>query len=323
MHWWIWVIIGIVAVIVLGMVTMLIITVPIANKVFKDQFMRPDVPTAGWTRYKCSFPDNEENMDMHNQGMAWGEREKEFMSEVSINNKGFKLAGQYFDFGFDKTAFFLAGRAEPCTYSYYFAMPYKEYGYNVLVVDNRGNGLSDGTFQAAGLLESDDAKEWIKFLQREKGINNVVIHGICLGSATGLEAITMPDCPKIVKGFIGDGMYTTFYETFRTHTKERGKPTFPFCQLVAIKFKKLTGRSIISNGPIKDLPKYKGPLLMLHGKKDVFSLPPKAEKLFALSASEHKKLVWFDEGMHSHLKIVAPEKYNKVVGEFLKEIEAL
>jgi fermentation-respiration switch protein FrsA (DUF1100 family) len=66
--------------------------------------------------------------------------------------------------------------------------------------------------------------------------------------------------------------------------------------------------------------KYRGPLLMLHGREDVFSLPAKAELLYALSPSAHKKLVWFDHGMHSHLKIVAPEKYDAVVGEFIKSL---
>lgn len=320
MQWYFWVLIGIAAVILLGVVPMLVITIPVADKVFREQFMRPNNPLAGWTRYKCSFPENEENMEMHNQGMAWGEREKQYMAEVTTSNNGFKLAGQYFDFGFDRAVIFLAGRAEPCTYSYYFAMPYKEFGYNVLVVDNRGNGLSDGDCQTAGLLECEDTQAWLRFLQEEKGINNVVIHGICMGSATGLAAVTKPGCPDIIKGIIVDGMYTTFYETFKTHTKDKGKPTFPFCLIVAAKFKKLTKRSIITSGPIKDVKLYTGPLLMLHGREDVFSLPAKAELLFKLSASTQKKLVWFDKGMHSHLKIVAPEKYDKVVWDFLREL---
>ena len=117
-------------------------------------------------------------------------------------------------------------------------------------------------------------------------------------------------------------MYTTFYETLRTHTIEKGKPAHPVCELVSAKIKKFTGHNVMKEGPIQDIKKYTGPILMLHGKQDVFSLPKKTKKMFESSPSTNKKLVWFDEGMHSHLKIVAPEKYDKVVGEFLAELNA-
>ena len=320
MDWYIWVIIAVVVMLIAGTVIMLVKTLPIADYVFNTQFTRPENPEKGWTRYVCSFPENDENMDMHNQGMAWGEENKEVREEVSITSfDGLKLCGQYFDFGFKKAAIFLAGRAEPCTYSYYFAMPYKGYGYNVLVIDGRGNGLSEGSHSCAGMKEYKDTQDWIRFLNEKKGNEKVVIHGICMGSSAGLRAVAQPGCPDCVEAVIGDGMYTTFYETLRTHFIDLGKPVFPVCYEVVFKIKQLTGKNVMVEGPIKDIKKYTGPLLMIHGREDVFSLPAKAEKLFKSSPSTHKKLVWFEKGMHSHLKIVAPEKYDATVGEFLKE----
>ncbi|MBR1862163.1 MAG: hypothetical protein IJ796_09975 [Lachnospiraceae bacterium] len=318
-----WIIIG--AVVLLlggGIAVMLIMTLPIADMVFRTQFTRPDGPAAGWTRGVCSFPDNEENMEMHRQGMAWAEENKSAMSEVSIENEGIKLCGQYFDFGYDRAALFLAGRAEPCTYSYYFAMPYKKYGYNVLVIDNRSCGLSGDEHSYAGMKEYSDVRKWIAYLNEELGNKKVLLHGICVGSATALRSVTHPDCPECVEGLIADGLYETFYETLRTHFIERGKPVFPVCHEVVFKIKKLTGVNVMVEGPKKDIKKYTGPLLMLHGRQDVFSLPEKAVKLFESSPSANKKLVWFDEGMHSHLKIVAPEKYDETVGEFLRRLRS-
>lgn len=304
-----------------GIPVMLIVTIPIAKMVFRTQFTRPDVPENGWTRYVCSFPDNEENMEMHRQGMEWADANIAARKEVSISNEGLKLCGQYFDFGFDKAAIFLAGRAEPCTYSYYYAMPYKEYGYNVLVIDNRGTGISDGKYTFAGVKEFSDVQKWIKFLNEELGNKKVIIHGICMGSASGLKAITHEGKPDCVQAIIVDGMFTNFYESLRTHFKELGKPVFPVAPEVAVMFRKLSGYSIISGGPVKDVKQYEGPILMLHGREDKFSLPPKAQKLYDSCPSKNKKLVWFDKGMHSHLKICAPEKYVQVVGDFIRDLK--
>ena len=60
-------------------------------------------------------------------------------------------------------------------------------------------------------------------------------------------------------------------------------------------------------------------VLFLYGEKDIFSIPEKSRQLFAACASENKKLVWFDKGGHSHLRINNTEKYDRTIIEFLKE----
>ncbi len=316
-----WIIIAVVFFLLSGVVVMLIKTLPIAQMVFRTQFTKPKEPTYGWTRGVCSFPDNEENMEMHRQGMAWAEENKAVIKEVSITSyDGLKLCGQYFDFGFDKAALFLAGRAEPCTYSYYFAMPYKEYGYNVLVIDNRSCGLSEGECSNAAMKEYRDVQDWIKFLNSDLGNKKVLIHGICIGSATGLRALTHVGCPDCVEGIVVDGIYETFFETLKTHFIDLGKPVFPVCYEVIFKIWKLTGKNVMIHGPKRDIKKYTGPILMIHGRQDVFSLPAKAQKMYESCPSTHKRLEWFEEGMHSHLKIRAPKKYDEVVGEFIKSL---
>ena len=59
-------------------------------------------------------------------------------------------------------------------------------------------------------------------------------------------------------------------------------------------------------------------VLFLYGEKDIFSIPPKSRKLFAACASEDKKLVWFEKGGHSHLRINNTEKDDKSIIEFFE-----
>ena len=60
-------------------------------------------------------------------------------------------------------------------------------------------------------------------------------------------------------------------------------------------------------------------LLFLYGTQDIFSIPEKSKKLFAACAAEDKKLVWFDKGGHSHLRINNIEKYDATILDFLKQ----
>ena len=58
---------------------------------------------------------------------------------------------------------------------------------------------------------------------------------------------------------------------------------------------------------------------MLHSKEDKYSVPKNAQKLYDLCPSKRKRLVWFDHGAHSMLRITDTEKYDASIKEFLSE----
>lgn len=64
---------------------------------------------------------------------------------------------------------------------------YYEKGYNILAIDLRGFGDSDGSV-ALGLLESLDAYDWLVKMNEDKAtfgeIENIIVHGTSLGGAT-------------------------------------------------------------------------------------------------------------------------------------------
>ena len=59
-------------------------------------------------------------------------------------------------------------------------------------------------------------------------------------------------------------------------------------------------------------------VLFLYGEKDIFSLPKKSKMLFDACSAKDKKIVWFLEGGHSHLRINNTEKYDNAIIEFFK-----
>lgn len=293
-------------------------TMLISNRIYSVLLVRHNKKK--WSR-SISW-DDEEQKQMFHIGEEWGKTNEKYQSRVEIKSGKFHLVGEYFDFSSDKAVIIIPGRMESGTYSYYFAKAYQDLNYNILAIDNRCHGLSDGRYNTLGLKEYKDILKWAKFLHDEKGIRKILIHGICIGSATGLYALVSDDCPDYLEGLVADGMYTDFGESLKNHLIERKKPVFPFNNEVLFMIQCTAGKSPIKYGPIKVMPKLKKPILFIYSKQDAYSTPDKAQELYD-ACHAPKRLVWFEKGVHSHVRINATEKYDQTikdfVGDFLNE----
>ena len=260
--------------------------------------------------------DEPEQKRMFAEGKEWGDENEKYRKSVGITSDKFKLVAEYFDFGYKKAVIVIPGRMESGTYSYYFSDPYKQAGYNVLAIDNRSHGLSEGRFNTIGLKEYRDIINWAKYLHDVEGIEQVMIHGICIGSATGLYACIAEDSPDYIKGLVADGMYLDFHESLDAHLVERHKPKFPFTMEIMGMMSIVAGKSAKKNGPIRVIHKLTKPILFIYSKEDTYSTH--GELLYD-TCNAPKRLVWFDHGVHSHVRINAPEKYDATIQEFLKD----
>lgn len=271
-----------------------------------------------WSR-ECSAEEEDEQKRMYSEGNAWHERYHDKISEVKIVSDGLNLFGEYADFGYEKAVIIIAGRTEGCKYSYYFAEPYRVAGYNVLVIDNRCHGLSDGKYVSLGLKEYKDIIRWGQLLHDKYSNNKIVIHGICIGSATALYALTSKECPSYFAGMVADGMYVDFRESMKNHMIEQERKNINIClNLLTLYFKLLTGKNMVKQGPIHCIDKLEKPILFIYSKKDRYSVPEKGQLLYDKCKSE-KELVWFDYGAHSKVRINNTEKYDNAVTSFLNK----
>lgn len=270
-----------------------------------------------WSR-ECPYPDDADYVKMYNQSLAWGDKYRDCSSEVEITSDGYHLVGEYFDFGADKAAIIIAGRSESLRYSYYFSEPYRVAGYNILVIDNRSHGLSDGKYNALGTKEYRDILGWAKLLHDKFDNKKVYLHGICIGSATALWALTAEECPDYIVGMTGEGMYFSFGESFKANMAMRNKKWFPVGYFAMMHEKWWTGADVLHDGPYYRMPELKKPILFLHSKEDKASLPELSKKVFERCSAQHK-IVWFDHGMHSRIRPVDTEKYDRSIIEFLEE----
>jgi esterase/lipase len=82
--------------------------------------------------------------------------------------------------------------------------------------------------------------------------------------------------------------------------------------------KHYTGHSM-NIGPINVIHKIRVPLLMLHSREDLYSRPDYAQRLFDLAGTPEKRLVWFDRGRHSMLRITDTDLYDSSIADFVAQ----
>jgi alpha-beta hydrolase superfamily lysophospholipase len=268
-----------------------------------------------WNREMPEGLDHEA-LRMYEMGREWHMANADKKTDVHIVRDGLNLYGEYYDFGSDRCVFILSGRTESLTYGYYFAIPYAENGCNVLVVDPRAHGLSEGMYNTVGFEESKDAIAWIEHITEKFGVRSVVLHGICIGAAGGMFALTSGRCSDVIDGIVTEGMFPNFNESVRNHMIEQKRSTFVTLNLIDFWMRHFTGHSM-KYGPLDVIDKLDKPLLMLHSREDLYSTPEYAEKLYARAGCDEKRLVWFEHGRHSMLRITDTELYDRSIAEFL------
>ena len=293
------------------------LTLFVASKCVYNSTLRRTDPDK-WGRAP-SAPDDPPSMEMDAMGMEWAEANRHAMKEVHTVRDGVNLYGEYYDFGHKRVVMILSGRTESLRYGYYFAIPYAGAGWNILVVDPRAHGRSDGEFNTVGFEESRDDIAWVKHRRDCHGVEQVVFHGICIGAAGGMLALTSGDCPDTVCGIVTEGMFPNFGESMKNHLIERKKPVKTFYPFINMWMKHYTGHSM-SYGPINVIHKLNVPLLMLHSKEDNYSTPFYAQKLYDAAGTAEKRLVWFEHGRHSMLRITDTELYDTSVTEFVGQL---
>lgn len=272
-----------------------------------------------WGRV-CSEPNDYEQRIMRDKGLEWAKRNAEFKEDLHIVSEGYNLYGEYYNYHKERTILIIAGRAESLCYGYYYAPIYEKLGYNILLVDKRAHGLSDGKYEDCGQKSYIDYINWAKFIHDNYGINHIGFHAICIGSSAALYACSDEKTPDYIEFEIADGMYKTFRESFKNHMKVAKRSTFIVLDEILLNAKIHSGVNLITDGPHYRIKKMHKPILFIYTNLDKFSTPKDGKALYERCPSKIKEIKFFDKGGHSHVRINNEEKYDAVVKEFLDKV---
>ena len=298
-----------------GLLASVFITFYVAYIVYSKTLMRGKSGT--WGREHCSEPGCVALETMWVRGIEWKNKNESFIKELTITSKdGLKLVGEWFDYGFDRTVIILPGRRETLIYSYYYANPYKESGVNVLVIDQRAHGYSEGKYSTGGIKEAEDVSLWMSYLHDELNQKYIYLHGICVGTCVATMVSTKYKTDYL-KAVVLDSAFISYKEIYKNHYLESGHKLFPVYYQIWFWFRFFTKCNINTSNPEMYMPSFDLPVLFIWGTKDVYCLPEKSKILYEKCASKQKEIEWFEGAEHSRVRLSNEDHYDGLVSDFL------
>ena len=162
------------------------------------------------------------------------------------------------------------------------AQRYGQLGWDVLTYDQRAHGESDGAACTYGYYEKHDIGRALDVL----GVNRAVVIGSSLGGSVALQAAAVE--PRIV-AVIAQSPFADLERIAR----ERA-PFFASEDNIRAAMR-LSEREasfhIAGVSPVRDAPKIKVPVLLLHGQKDDVTRPAHSQALAAALPGPHELLL--------------------------------
>lgn len=195
---------------------------------------------------------------------------------------------------------------------------YHSLGYNVILIDQRAQGKSEGKYIGFGCFEAEDVIEWLNFYTQRFG-NDIkfIIAGISMGAATVCIAAGSPKLPENVVCAISDCAYTSADDELKYCLPHYAHlPSQPFCFIANALNAKTAGYSFKDASPILAVKNAKVPMLFIHGKADDFVPTDMVCKLYDACITE-KDLLIVENAIHAQSFFTNPEKYQEKVCEFV------
>lgn len=217
--------------------------------------------------------------------------------------------------GSNKTAIILHGWRDSGVKFLFLARMYERvFGYNVVVPDLHGHGLSEGDAIQMGWLDRLDAMAWLRTFMTD----TMVVHGVSMGGATTmmLSGEEMPEGLKDIR-FVDDCGYSSVWEEFAGQLREQfDLSPFPLMYTTSLLCRLRYGWSFGEASALKQVAKCRYPMLFIHGEKDDFVPTEMVYRLY--DAKPSPKELWIAPGSgHARSYYDHPADYTATVGRFL------
>lgn len=212
-------------------------------------------------------------LDAYRDQMEEGEKwlRAQNMETVCIrSHDGLKLAGHFLDGGTGRTLILVHGyrsrafRDFSCVAAYYRSL-----GFNLLLIDQRAHGESEGKHICFGAKERYDCVRWAGYIDRRIG-GEIFLDGISMGASTVLMAAG-EDLPASVKGIIADcGFTSPGAIMLKVMEEDIGVRCRPLFRLVGRMIRLRAGFDVDGCSTVDAMRKNRLPVLLLHGTEDRF-----------------------------------------------------
>lgn len=199
-----------------------------------------------------------------------------------------------------------------------YGKKFYDMGYNVLIPDLRGHGMSEGDYIGMGWDERLDIIDLINYIIDVDKDSEIVLFGVSMGAATVMN-VSGENLPSNVKAIIEDCGYTSAWDQFSYQLDELfGLPPFPMMHTASLIGKFRSGYWLKDASPLEQVKKSKTPTLFIHGDKDDFVPFSMLEQVYNACSAPKEKLVVEGAG-HAKSSKVNPDMYWNGISKFLSK----
>lgn len=211
----------------------------------------------------------------------------------------------------------------------YRSSPYKDFsvsgkllfenGYDLLIVNQRAQGKSEGRYICFGQSEAKDIAAWSRMMEKRYAKDvPIYLSGVSMGATTVMLAMGEDISPR-VKAVVADCGFSSAEKIVKHMIRKvLHMPEFPLYELADRAFRKRTGCTF-SRSTETVLAENALPLLLVHGNADGFVYPWMSELNYEASAagSSDKKLLLIEGANHAQSFLTEPETVGQAVLDFL------
>ena len=191
-------------------------------------------------------------------------------------------------------------------------------GFNVLLVDQRAHGKSEGKCLTFGIKERYDCLTWTNYVISQAGGScKIALYGMSMGAATVLMAAGS-GLPKNVACIVADCGYTSPKAIIKKVIREMHYPVFPTYALVRLGGMLFGGFDIEEYSAVQAMEKCNIPVLFIHGDDDRFVPCDMGRENHRHCRAEGKKLLIVPNAGHGMSYMSDKRAYLGTVSEFLK-----
>lgn len=188
-------------------------------------------------------------------------------------------------------------------------------GRNLLLVDQRTSGRSEGKVISFGINESRDCAAWVDFMVDHFGPDvKIILTGISMGASTVMLAAGRP-LPSNVIGALADCGYTSAKDIIQRVIRQAHMPAKLLYPLVKFSARFYGRFDLEEDSPIEAMKRCTIPIIFAHGEADNF-VPCYMSRENYEACTAPKAIITVPGAAHGLSYPVDPEAYLSTLREF-------
>lgn len=269
------------------------------------------------SRTKKVLKKNVQNLiNAHKIDLCWWEKVKFSRIEIKSFDQ-LTLVGYYHNAESDKTVIIVHGFGGSHEEMQPYCKFFYEKNFNVLAVDNRAHGESEGKCIGFGWLDRKDILSWIEYLNSKQLNNKILLFGLSMG-ASAVCCVSGEKLPTNVCAVISDCAFDNANKQIDFVMRNKKILLKLFKRHLYSFTKRVYGFDVLDADVVKQVKNTKVPILYIHGKSDMYVPIENSINLYNSTPTNLRDRYFVDDADHATSFAVAGVLYEKKISDFLK-----